>query len=87
MIPRPYGTAVNQMQAAIAALVIVAATVAALLDKVSGDALIALLSAIVGAVLGASATAMGANGVATKMEEATREAVRQAGEHPDEPRE
>lgn len=78
VIPRPYGTAVSQMQAAIAALVIIAATAATLFDKVSGDALIALLSAIVGAVLGASAVAAGANGVATKMEEATREVARQA---------
>jgi hypothetical protein len=84
MIPRPYSTFVSVTQAAVALAVVVCATVAAMFDKVSGDALIGLYSGIVGFVLGSAGTIHGANGAAVRVEQAVWRGVADAVE-PDHP--
>lgn len=77
MIPKPYSTSVSLVQAGVATVALVCMTIALALDKVSGDAFVAILGGVVGAVLGTVGTVAGANGVAHSIQRAADAAVQQ----------
>lgn len=78
MIPRPYATTITVVQAAVAVTVVAASTVAAITDVISGDALIGLLSAIVGYVLGTASMVVTSDAATERVERGVYSAVSEA---------
>jgi len=86
MAPYAYAGRIDVIQAVVVIFVIGAAVFGTLYSDVSGDALIALLSAIVGYVLGTGATLAGANGAAQRIVRVATELSEAANLPPSSPR-